>query len=172
MEEFYEAGATITHTQLKNEWMDVKYAAQLMDLCERVNQLGCDGDITEMEMKSLMDQLMYFHNFYKEDEDNLEEDDEELEDIMRDGIYSHLWDILYDIEVLSRGELLDAYKCTSRSGRDVWMRDYGHKVECPPHLWQDSPLSQEIIEEMYNDVLWKIFTDDHPSITHILAQRA
>ena len=46
----------------------------LMDLCERVNQLGCDGSITEGEMKRLMDELMRSHNFFKEDDDDDDDD--------------------------------------------------------------------------------------------------
>mgnify|MGYP003675955022 FL=1 len=162
MEQFYEAGATITHTQLKQEWMAVKSPDELMDLCERVNQLGCDGSITEGEMKRLMDQLMTAHNSFKE------EGDEEVAGHMtgymdwltqraeqvRGEICKYIFDI---IETLPRHELLDAYHATEMIDRDVWMAHYGHKVECPTHMWQDLDFTQEIIEEIYNDVLWNTF---------------
>ena len=145
--------------------MAVKGPDELMDLCERVNQLGCDGSITEGEMKRLMDDLMTVHNFFKEEDDDYADTEEEyyLENERRteevqDVSHTYILDMLYDTETLSRDEVLAGFDSVgSHIGEEAWMEEFGHKVQCPSHIWDNSDLSQEVVEEIYKCVIWNIF---------------
>ena len=141
--------------------MAVKGPDELMDLCERVNQLGCDGSITEGEMKRLMDQIMFFYNL--EGDDDYDDDygyiaSERRVEAVQEASHTYILDMLYERNVLNWDEIRNAYRvCGCRSGEEAWMEEFGHKVQCPSHIWYDSGVSQEVVEEIYKSVLWEIF---------------